>query len=84
MECGSPGKVPSYFALMKEVEMSFERASRFCSSAGKGAKNPVVPGQPYDQKAGFALAADMEENSLILKCLAQEVHSIRGGRGWRK
>jgi len=43
-----------------------------------------VSGQPDDQKAGFALAADMEENSLILKCLAQEEHSSRGGKGWRK
>ena len=71
MECGSPGEVPSDFALMKEVEMTFEWATWFCGSAGQGTKNPVVSGQPYRQKAGFTLAADMEENPFILKCLAQ-------------
>ena len=84
MKCGSPGEVPGDFALMKEVEMSFERATWFCSSAGKGPENPVVSGQPNGQKAGFTLAADMEENSFILKCLAQGVEPTRGGKGWRK
>ena len=51
--------------------MTFEWATWFCGSAGQGTKNPVVSGQPYRQKAGFTLAADMEENPFILKCLAQ-------------
>jgi len=64
--------------------MTFEWATWFCGSAGQGTKNPVVSGQPYRQKASFTLAADMEENPFILKCLAQEGESTRGGKGWGK
>jgi hypothetical protein len=63
---GLPGKV----AFMKEVEMAFEGVARFGCPPCEGAKNTVATGQPNGQQARFSLAAEIEQNSFILKWLA--------------
>ena len=63
---GFPGKV----AFMKEVEMAFEWVAWFGGPPGEGADNSVAAGQPNGQQARFPLAAEIEQNSFILKWLA--------------
>jgi hypothetical protein len=55
---------------MKEVEMAFEWVAWFGGPPGEGADNSVAAGQPNGQQARFPLAAEIEQNSFILKWLA--------------
>ena len=71
VEGGASGGFPSDLAFVKKIQMPFERVTRFGRTPGQGANDSVAAGQPDSQKTGFPLAAKMEQNTLILKWLAQ-------------
>ena len=71
VEGGPARRFPTDLTLMKEVEMPPHRAARLGCALGQGPDDPVLTGQPDGQQAGFPLAAQMEQNSFILKRLAQ-------------
>ncbi len=78
---GAAGGFPRKIALMKEVEVAPEGVSWFGSSFGECAKNSVMTGQPNGQQACLSLAAQMEQNSLILKWLVH-VFDLNRGSPW--
>ena len=61
--------------------MAPHRASGLGRPLGKGPDNPMAPGQPDRQQAGFPLAAKMEQNPFILKRLAQVPSLAEGANG---
>lgn len=61
--------------------MASKGAPGFSGPAGKGTEDAVMAGEPDGQKASFPLATKMEENALIVKCLAHRKNRSRGGRG---
>ena len=67
----SARRFPGNLAFMEKIQVTFERATRFGCSPGKGSHDSVAAGQPDSQQAGFPLASKMEQNTLILKWLAQ-------------
>jgi len=78
MKAGSSGRFPADLALMKQVKMAPHGTSGFGRPLGQGPDDPMVLAQPDGQQAGLPLAAEMEQNSFILKRLAQ-VFSLAEG-----
>ena len=70
VECCATGGLPGKVAFMKEVEVAFEWVTWLSGPPGQCAENSVATGQPNGQEARFPLAAEIEQNSFILKWLA--------------
>jgi hypothetical protein len=66
---------------MKQVKMAPHGTAGFGRPLGECPDDPVVPGQPDGQQTGLPLAAEMEQNSFILKRLAQDP-SLAEGANW--
>ena len=71
MKGGSPRRFPADFALVEEIQVAAHRATGSGRALGQRPDDPMVPGQPDGQQTGLPLAAEMEQNSFILKRLAQ-------------
>ena len=78
VQAGPAGRFPADLALVKKVQMAPHRAARLGCSFGKGTHDPMAAGQPDGQEAGFPLASEMEQNSFILKRLAQALSLAEG------
>ena len=72
MQAGSSRRFPADFAFMKKIKVAPHGTARLGCSLGQGPHDPVVPAQPDGQQAGLSLATEMEQNSFILKRLAQD------------
>ena len=71
VEGSATGGFPTDFAFVKQVELALERVAGFGRPAGKGANDPVLTRQPNGKKARLPLSSQMEQNTFILKWLAQ-------------
>lgn len=81
VQVASAGEVPRNLAFVKKIEVPFEGISGFGGTTGEGANDSVLAGEPDGEEAGFALAAKMKQNSLILNRLAQVGTLAEEGQG---
>jgi len=81
VQVASTGAVPGYFAFVEKIEVPFEGISGFGGTTGEGTNDSVLAGKPDGEKAGFPLAAKMEQNPLILNRLAQVGTLAEEGQG---
>ena len=77
----SAGAVPRNLAFVKKIEVPFEGISGFGGTTGEGTNDSVLASEPDGEKAGFPLAAKMEQNPLILNRLAQVGTLAEEGQG---
>ena len=81
VQVASTGAVPGYFAFVEKIEVPFEGISGFGGTTGEGTNDSVLASEPDGEKAGFPLAAKMEQNPLILNRLAQVGTLAEEGQG---
>ena len=81
VQVASAGEVPRNLAFVKKIEVPFKRISWFSGPTGEGTNDSVLAGEPDGEEAGFALAAKMKQNSLILNRLAQVGTLAEEGQG---